>query len=153
MLIIFTAHYKTTVCIACDQPIKKNLQFFADVFHDDYKACSSIFFCANCGIGYTYPFLKNAQLKELYQDYEPQTHHEDLQKNKSILYTFFCWLDKKVFNMCLNSDNVALKKILTSFVSQRFFQTFPLYKSAVPGRKKKKLNVLDFGCGGGYFLL
>ncbi len=138
--------YKSRKCIICKSPIKKCLYFYSTIFYDNFESTADIYNCRKCETGYTYPFLTEAQSNKIYINYGSHTHDEKIGNN--IFYKIFKFIEEKVIRICLNSGSVSFNKLITSFVFQRFFQTFPLYTN----RKGRKIRILDIGCGGGYFL-
>lgn len=138
--------YKSKGCIICGTELKKGFSLFNKVLFDDFSQTSEIYLCKQCGTGYTYPFLTQSKLFKLYNNYVAHDHDDKI--SRYLWYKIFYFIEDKVMGICLKSNNHNFKKLLTSFIFQRFFQTFPIYTT----NKKNTVRILDIGCGNGFFL-
>jgi 2-polyprenyl-3-methyl-5-hydroxy-6-metoxy-1,4-benzoquinol methylase len=142
--------YGTDRCIICDSVLSEgNITFFSQVRCDDLSSKVSIFNCKSCGLGYSYPFLSKDQEKILYQNYPQHYILQNILDNKvdpfqKVIY----WIEGPMSKIFFSTNKISLKKFLSCFLFQRLFQTYPIFFDF----NKKKLRILDIGCGDGYFL-
>ncbi|OGM31313.1 hypothetical protein A2803_03925 [Candidatus Woesebacteria bacterium RIFCSPHIGHO2_01_FULL_44_21] len=142
----YAKFYRSNKCIICKKPIVKYFKKRKSVLYDDFSKEVTIYECTNCNLGYTYPFISQSKLVNLYKNYAP-VGQDDKLKDSPFL-KLFKFINFQVFQTCLKSDNITLNKIITSCLFQGFFQTFPIFSN----QTKKPLEVLDVGCGSGFFL-
>ncbi len=142
--------YRSDQCIVCGTTLSKdNIAFFSKVWTDDMSRQISIFNCGSCGLGYSHPFLSKSEEEALYQDYPQHYIFQNILENKTDIFQKTIYLAEKYTNrIFFSSNNILLKKFLSCFLFQRLFQTYPIYFDF----SNKNPNILDIGCGDGYFL-
>ena len=145
----FNKFYGSNECIACASEIEKNISFFSQVWVDDFSSKMSIYQCGKCGLAYSYPFLSDAEEKRLYEDYPSHHTHENILKNNvDFFHKMQTFLENIFGNLFFLNKWVGLKKFLSCFLFPRMFQTYPIFSH----NKNRNLEILDVGCGDGYFL-
>lgn len=146
----YVRFYATTCCIACGGELTGNISFYAEVYHEDCARTAHIFSCALCGLAYAYPFVGEKDQDALYRKvYADQYLYRDTTA-PTALRRLSDAVNGKVFGHMLHGKSIRLKKIITSFIFQRLWQTYPLLTHQ---DGNAVISILDFGCGDGTFLV
>ncbi len=145
----FNKFYGRDKCIACASKITNNISFFSQVWVDDLSHKMSIYVCGKCGLAYSYPFLGDAEEKQLYEDYPSHHTRENILKNNvDFAHKKQIFLENLFGNLFFLKKWVRLKLFLSCFLFPRMFQAYPIFSH----NKNGNLKILDVGCGDGYFL-